>query len=141
MKVAQSNRYTNSVAGLTIKGISEPVVLRYFETLNAGDFATTASLFALEGALHPPFEEPVVGREAIAAYLKAEAEGMTLYPSQGIVETLEDNQIRVEIQGKVKTLVFGVNVAWQFILTPDREILHVQVKLLASLQELLKLRR
>ncbi len=141
MKVAQSNRYTNSAAGLTIKGISEPVVLRYFETLNAGDFAVTASLFALEGALHPPFEAPVVGRQAIAAYLRAEAEGMTLYPSQGIVETLEDNQIRVEIQGKVKTLVFGVNVAWQFILTPDREILHVQVKLLASLQELLKLRR
>ena len=141
MKLAQSNPYTTSATGLTIKGISEPVVLRYFETLNAGNFSATASLFALEGALHPPFEEPVVGREAIAAYLKAEAEGMTLYPRQGIAETLEDDRIRVEIQGKVKTLVFGVNVAWQFILTPDREILHVQVKLLASLQELLKLRR
>ena len=141
MKVAQPNSYTTSATGLTIKGISESVVLRYFETLNAGNFSATASLFALEGALHPPFEEPVVGREAIVAYLRAEAEGMTLYPRQGIVETLEDNQIRVEIQGKVKTLVFSVNVAWQFILTPDREILHVQVKLLASLQELLKLRR
>ena len=54
---------------MTIEGITEPTVLRYFETLNAGDFENTAALFAADGAIHPPFESGIVGPEAIAAYL------------------------------------------------------------------------
>ena len=125
----------------SIEGIAEPLVLRYFETLNAGDFEATASLFASQGELHPPFESPIVGPEAIASYLKAEAQGMKLNPRQGIAETLEDNHTQIQIKGKVQTPLFSVNVAWQFILNPQREILSVQVKLLASPQELLSLRR
>lgn len=125
----------------TIEEIAEPLVLRYFETLNAGDFEATASLFAPQGELHPPFESAIVGPEAIASYLKAEAQGMKLYPRQGVAETLEDNHIQIQIKGKVQTPLFSVNVAWQFILNPQREISSVQVKLLASPQELLSLRR
>ncbi|MDJ0713846.1 MAG: nuclear transport factor 2 family protein [Prochloraceae cyanobacterium] len=138
MNLAQSNSQTAS--NLNIEGISEPVVKRYFETINAGNFEATANLFAPEGALHPPFESPVVGYDAIATYLQTEAEGMLLFPARGIAETLDDDNIRIEIEGKVRAPLFSVNVAWQFIVNPCGEILHVQVKLLASVQELLKIK-
>ncbi len=126
---------------LTIEGITEPTVLRYFETMNAGDYEATAALFADTGAMHPPFEQPIEGRSAIATYLKAEAKGMQLFPAKGIVETLEDDQTQIQVTGKVQTPWFGVNVAWTFILSPEREILSAGIKLLASPQELLSLRR
>lgn len=124
----------------SIKGVTEPSIYRYFDAINSENFEEAASLFSPQGALHPPFESPILGKEAIAAYLGTEARGMRLYPARGIVEELEENHTRVEINGKVETRVFGVNVAWQFILNPLREILHVQVKLLASPRELLSLR-
>ncbi|MBW4577516.1 MAG: ketosteroid isomerase family protein [Aphanothece sp. CMT-3BRIN-NPC111] len=130
-----------STTELTIEGIAYPVVLRYFETLNAGDFQATSALFADTGAMRPPFEEPVVGQDAIAAYLQAEAQGMTLSPHQGIAETLEDGQTQVQVTGKVQTRWFGVNVSWLFVLSQEQEILLTTIKLLASPQELLNIRR
>lgn len=129
---------TNSI---TIDGITEPIILNYFATLNGGEFRETAALFAENGALHAPFEPPIVGREAIATYLEAEAKGMKLLPREGIKETVEEDLQLVRVTGKVETPLFGVNVSWQFLLTPEDEILAVKVKLLASPQELLKLRR
>ncbi len=41
--------------------------------------------------------------------------------------------------GKVAALVFNVNVAWRFTLTPQNQTQSVRVDLLASLEELLKL--
>ena len=128
------------IDNLSIEGINEPVILDYFQSLNAGKFTVTANLFALSGALHPPFGSPIIGKKAIATYLETEADGMLLEPRSGTKEILAENNLRFEIVGKVKTAAFRVNVAWQFILNPDREILHVQVKLLASLQELLKIK-
>ncbi|OKH23468.1 nuclear transport factor 2 [Hydrococcus rivularis NIES-593] len=130
-----------STTQFSIKEITEPVIVSYFETLNAGDFEATASLFAAEGALCPPFESPIVGREAIANYLKTEAQGLQLYPLEGIAEGLEDGLTEFQIQGKVQTPLFGVNVAWQFIVNAAKEILSVEVKLLASLEELVQMRR
>ncbi|HEY9711086.1 MAG TPA: ketosteroid isomerase family protein [Oculatellaceae cyanobacterium] len=130
-----------SITDLTIEGITEPVVLRYFETMNAGDYETTAALFADTGAMHPPFEEPIAGKDAIATYLKTEAKGMQLLPTKGIAETLEDDQTQIQVAGKVQTPVFGVNVSWIFVLNSEREILSARIKLLASPQELLSLRR
>lgn len=130
-----------SSTDLTIEGITEPIVLRYFETMNAGDYQATAALFAENGALHPPFEEPIEGQEAIAIYLKAEATGMQLFARQGTIEPLEDEQIQLQVRGKVQTPLFGVNVAWIFILNAQREIFYARIKLLASPQELLNLRR
>ena len=117
-----------------------PAVLSYFETLNAGDFEATANLFAADGLLNAPFEEPIVGRSAIATYLKAEAQAMQLHPDEGVSERLEDGNLQIHITGKVQTPIFGVNVAWVFLLNPQLEILSVTVKLLASPQELLSLR-
>jgi hypothetical protein len=130
-----------SVAEVKIEGITEPVLVRYFETLNAGDFQATAALFAEEGTMYPPFEEPKVGRDAIAAYLEAEAQGMILSPHQGIAETLEDDSIDIKVSGRVQTRWFGVNVSWSFLLNAEQEILSATIKLLASPQELLNLKK
>ncbi|HEY9832548.1 MAG TPA: ketosteroid isomerase family protein [Stenomitos sp.] len=144
MTIAQgesTNTPSATAVDWTIEGIDESVVWRYFQTMNAADYEGTAALFAPTGVMHPPFEEPIEGTEAIATYLKAEAKGMQLIPKQGIAETLEDGQIQVQVKGKVQTSVFGVNVAWIFMLNAEREILDAQIKLLASPQELLNLRR
>ncbi len=126
---------------LVIQGISEPTILRYFETLNAGVFEATAALFASDGVMHPPFESGVVGPQAIAHFLQQEAQDIKVYPSEGIIETLEDDQIQVQVSGKSQTSWCGVNVLWLFILNQSRQILYTKIKLLASPQELLSLRR
>ncbi len=137
MTIAQSVPTTN----LTIEGINQSVVLRYFETMNARDYEATAALFAEMGVMHPPFEEAIQGSDAIASYLNAEAKGMQLFPTKGIAETLEDQQTQIQVTGKVQTPWFGVNVSWTFVLSPEEEILNARIKLLASPQELLSLRR
>ena len=127
-------------SSINIAGITKPTVLRCFETLNAGDFDATANLFAEDGVLHAPFEEPIIGRSSIATYLKTEARGMQLEPQQGVSQILEDGNVEVQVSGRVQTSAFGINVAWLFLLNYDQKILSVTVKLLASPQELLNLR-
>ena len=127
-------------SSIKIAGITKPTVLRYFETLNAGDFEATANLFAEDGVLHAPFEEPIIGSSSIATYLKTEARGMQLEPQQGVSEILEEGNVEVQVSGRVQTSAFGINVAWLFLLNSDQKILSVTVKLLASPQELLNLR-
>ena len=132
---------TVSTDQLTIEGISDPVVLRYFETMNAENYEETAALFADTGAMHPPFEQPITGSDAIATYLKTEAKGMQLFPREGIAEPLEDNQTQIQVSGKAQTPLFGVNVSWIFVLSLEKQVLYARIKLLASPQELLNLRR
>jgi hypothetical protein len=91
--------------------------------------------------MHPPFEEPIEGKDAIATYLEAEAKGMQLFPRQGIAETLLNDQTQIQVSGKVQTPWFSVNVSWIFVLSSEREIMSARIKLLASPQELLSLRR
>jgi hypothetical protein len=91
--------------------------------------------------MHPPFEKPIEGRVAIANYLEAEAKGMQLFPRRGIAETPLNEQTQIQVTGKVQTPWFGVNVSWIFVLSPEQEILSTRIKLLASPQELLSLRR
>ncbi|MBD2042752.1 ketosteroid isomerase family protein [Microcoleus sp. FACHB-672] len=136
-----SNTESASATDITIEGITEPVVQRYFETFNAGEFEATAALFAADGQMNPPFEEPLVGPEAIAAYLEAHAKGMQLNPRQGITEPLENNQTQIQVSGKVQTPWFGVNVSWIFILNQEQEMISATIKLLASPQELLDMRQ
>lgn len=127
-------------SSIKIAGITKPTILRYFETLNAGDFEATANLFALDGVLHAPFEEPIIGSSSIATYLKTEARGMQLEPQQGVSQILDDGNVEVQVSGRVQTSAFGINVAWLFLLNSEQKILSVTVKLLASPQELLNLR-
>ncbi|MBD2414126.1 nuclear transport factor 2 [Nostoc calcicola FACHB-389] len=123
-----------------IEGITETSVLRYFETLNTGEFEETAALFAKDGVMHPPLESDIVGCDAIAAYLKQEAQNIKAYPNTEISDTLENGNIQVQVTGKAQTSWCGVNVLWIFILNQQRQILYTRIKLLASPQELLSLR-
>ncbi len=117
-----------------IAGIAEATIWQYFATLNAGEFTTTAALFADNGAMYPPFESAIVGTEAIATYLQQEAQGIKAVPRQGLEETLEDGQIQVQVSGKAQTYWCGVNVLWLFTLNQQRQITYTQIKLLASPQ-------
>lgn len=126
---------------LKIEGVTDSTILRYFQTFNAGDFEATGGLFAVDGAMNPPFEEPIIGPEAIAKYLQEEAKGMQGFPKQGISQELEDSYVQFQVSGKVQTPLFGVNVKWIFVLNQNREIFSATIKLLASPQELLNLRR
>jgi hypothetical protein len=141
MKPSQLTNPMQPALEAEVTGITEPQLLRYFETLNAGEFLATANLFAAEGVMHPPFESAIVGPEAIAAYLEQEAKGIQAQPTEQKVEVLGETEKQVEIRGKVQTSVFKVNVAWLFILDNQEQIVSVTIKLLASPQELLKLRR
>jgi hypothetical protein len=126
---------------IQIEGIIEPTILRYFETLNVGDFQATAALFADDGVMYPPFESGIVGPEAIAIYLQQEAENIKACPRQGIAETLENEEMQFQVIGKAETSWCGVNVKWLFILNRERQIIGAKIKLLASPQELLALRK
>ncbi len=125
---------------ILIEGITETTITRYFETLNQGEFAATAALFTIDGELHPPFESAIIGQNAIALYLEKEALNLTLAPQAGIKENLDSEQTKIQVSGQVETPYFKVNVSWQFILNPSQKISYAKVKLLASPQELLKIR-
>ncbi|UBF26883.1 ketosteroid isomerase family protein [Kovacikia minuta CCNUW1] len=132
---------TASIASETrIEGIDEPVVLRYFQTLNQGEFTATSNLFGEDGILVPPFEAAIEGRAAIAAYLEKEAQGLVLHPQKGTSKSQENGFTEFQIVGKVQTSLFLVNVCWDFLLNPAGEISSTKINLLASLQELLNLK-
>ena len=126
---------------IDIQGINEPTIQQYFQSLNASYYDKTASLFAESGVMHPPFESGIIGRDAILSYLNKEAIDIKAYPREGVSEILEDNQTQIKVAGKVETPWFGVNVSWLFTLNVNLQILDVKIKLLASPQELLALRR
>jgi hypothetical protein len=107
----------------------------YFKTINAQRASSAADLFCESGVLVAPLGVQVRGRAAIAAYLADKCSGMTLYPEQ--IEILDSTTIVVV--GRVKCSAFNVNVEWKFNLV-GTEIAVLQVRLLASLQQLSHLR-
>ena len=134
---------------INIKNIQEPVIYKYFLSLNQRNFGGVAELFSAQGCLYPPFEKGICGREAICQYLQAEAIGIEAFPQSGTVEPdscferlcQQDSNFIYQILGYVKTSFFTVNVSWSIKLNPDREIVSVEVKLLAKLQDLLSLKQ
>ena len=129
---------------ITIAGVMEPAVLNYVEAMNADNFKAAVELFTVDGALQPPFQKPIVGREAIAKYMQEEAQGLNMMPQQGICETRPDGSKQIKVTGVVQTPWFGVNVgmniAWRFLINPQGKIFFVAIDMLASPQELLNLR-
>ncbi|MBE9191539.1 orange carotenoid-binding protein [Gloeocapsopsis crepidinum LEGE 06123] len=129
---------------LKVEGITDSTVLNYFAALNADDFEAALALFTPDGALQPPFQKPIVGPDAIAKYMRSEAQGLNLMPQQGISETLPDGSKQLKVTGVVQTPWFGVNVGmnigWRFLLNPQGKIFFVAIDMLASPQELLSLR-
>jgi hypothetical protein len=126
--------------------IDEPIIHEYFTRLNSNNFIATAELFMEEGCLKPPFEKPIKGKKDIAEYFAKEAVGMLFYPENGQVLRRDNGKtipqdtknIEYQIQGKVQISPFTVNVQWLIQLNCIKKIMAVEVKLLASLDELLK---
>jgi len=136
-----SSGLSQSYDSLHVEGVTNPLIIRYFETINTGKFQETAALFSSNGVLEAPFEEGIKGQEAIASYLEAEATGMRLEPQKGDSQTLDNQNLQVQVFGKVSTRLFSINVGWQFILNSQQEIEVATIKLLASPAELLSIRK
>jgi len=113
--------------------------------MNVDDFEAAVALFAENGALQPPFQKPLVGRDAIMAYLRDEGQGLNMMPQQGVSERVDDGYTQHKITGKVETPWFGgnvgMNIAWRFLLDPQDKIAFLAIDLLASPKELLNLTR
>jgi hypothetical protein len=138
-------RTTPVISSVKIDGITEPAVLGYIEAMNADKFDAAIALFTADGALQPPFQKPIVGPEAIAKYMREEAQGLNMMPQQGICEVQADGSKQLKITGVVQTPWFGVtvgmNISWRFLINPDGKIFFVAIDMLASPQELMNLRR
>ncbi|MGA7933049.1 MAG: orange carotenoid-binding protein [Kovacikia sp.] len=130
---------------VTIEGVDNPTILSYMNNLNANDFDTLIDLFAPDGALQPPFQKPIVGKEAILRFFREDCQNLKLNPERGVIEPADEGYTQIKITGKVQTPWFGagvgMNMAWRFLLTPDNKIFFVAIDLLASPKELLKLAR
>ncbi|MGF1516359.1 MAG: ketosteroid isomerase family protein [Nodosilinea sp.] len=130
----------NAEADLNLAAIA-PVVERYFASFNAADYRTVANLFEADGVLLAPFEDPIVGSEAIYKYLQTEAIAMQATPVEVETTPGENGSPQVVVKGRVKTRLFTVNVRWTFGLTAANSIQSAEIRLLASLQELVQLNR
>ncbi len=118
----------------------ELAIQSYFSTLNQGQFELTAALFSDQGQLVPPFESPVIGQQAINKYLQQEATDMKFQPRSATSQVLANGQTDVEVRGQVSTSLFTVNVVWNFLISSQGKIDLVKVNLIASMQELLRIK-
>lgn len=130
---------------VTIQGVNNPTVLEYMNNLNANDFDTLIGLFMPDGALQPPFQRPIVGKDNVLRFFREECQNLKLVPERGVEEPAEDGYTQIKVTGKVQTPWFGsnvgMNIAWRFLLNPENKIFFVAIDLLASPQELLNLAR
>lgn len=124
---------------INIQGISDQTIYEYFTRLNNGEFVATAELFTEQGCLTPPFDQPIQGRSAIAEYLEKEAKEIASYPKWG--EKLKQGLLNeYRIQGTVAISQFVFDMEWFIQLNSAQEIIMLEVKLIASLEDLLNFR-
>jgi len=130
---------------VTIEGIDNPTVLSYMDNLNANDFDALIELFTADGDLQPPFQKPIVGKDAVLRFFREDCQNLKLMPERGVAEPAEDGYTQIKVTGKVQTPWFGagvgMNMAWRFLLNPENKIFFVAIDLLASPKELLNLVR
>ncbi len=142
-KVREQLAVPTTIAARTqasIEGVTNTAVLSYINNMNANDFEAAVNLFAPNGALQPPFQKPIVGREAILTYMREECQGIKLMPERGTMESMEEGYTSIKVTGKVQTTWFGssvgMNIAWRFKLEPQNQILFVAVDLLSLINTL-----
>ncbi|MBW4509015.1 MAG: orange carotenoid-binding protein [Scytonematopsis contorta HA4267-MV1] len=130
---------------VTIEGLQNATVTSYMNNLNANDFDALIELFAPDGALQPPFQRPIVGKEAVLKFFREDCQNLKLIPERGVEEPADDGYTQIKVTGKVQTPWFGasvgMNMAWRFLIGPDNKIFFVAIDLLASPKELLNLAR
>ncbi|MGD1910444.1 MAG: orange carotenoid-binding protein [Rivularia sp. (in: cyanobacteria)] len=128
-----------------IEGVTDATVISYMNLLNANDFDELIKLFVADGALQPPFQKPIIGKEGVLRFFKEECQNLKLIPERGVSEPADDGYTQVKVTGKVQTPWFGgnvgMNIAWRFLLNPENKIFFVAIDLLASPKELLNLVR
>jgi Orange carotenoid protein, N-terminal/Nuclear transport factor 2 (NTF2) domain len=130
---------------VSIEGVNNPTILSYMNNLNANDFNALIELFTADGALQPPFQRPIVGKDAVLRFFQEDCQNLKLLPERGVAEPADGGYTQIKITGKVQTPWFGagvgMNMAWRFLLNPDGKIFFVAIDLLASPKELLNLSR
>ena len=130
---------------VSIEGVTNSTVVNYMNLLNANDFDNLIDLFLSDGALQPPFQRPIVGRDAILRFFREDCQNLKLIPERGVVEPSDGGFTQIKVTGKVQTPWFGagvgMNVAWRFLLDPEQKIYFVAIDLLASPADLLKFAR
>lgn len=130
---------------VSIENVDNPTVIEYMNLLNANDFDNLIELFLPDGALQPPFQKPIIGREAVLKFFQRDCQNLVLVPTKGVSEPSDGGFTQVKVTGKVQTPWFGagvgMDVAWRFLLNPDNKIFFVAIDLLASPKELLNLIR
>jgi hypothetical protein len=128
-----------------IEGVDNQTILSYMDNLNANDFGALIELFEADGALQPPFQKPIVGKEAVLRFFREDCQNLKLMPEKGVVEPAADGYTQIKVTGKVQTPWFGagvgMNMAWRFLLSPSNKIYFVAIDLLASPKELLNFAR
>lgn len=128
-----------------IEGVDNQTIIDYMNNLNANDFDALIELFTPDGALQPPFQRPIVGKDAVLKFFREDCQNLKLSPERGVVEPADDGYTQIKVTGKVQTPWFGsgagMNMAWRFLLGPDNKIFFVAIDLLASPKELLNLSR
>ncbi|PSF35304.1 Red carotenoid-binding protein [Aphanothece hegewaldii CCALA 016] len=126
---------------VSIEGVTNPTVLSYMDNLNANDFDALINLFTPDGALQPPFQRPIVGKDAVFRFFREECQNLKLLPEKGVSEPAQDGYTQIKVTGKVQTPWFGagvgMNMAWRFLINPEGKIFFVAIDLLASPKELL----
>ena len=132
-------------ASVAIQGVDNPTVLSYMDNMNANDFDALIKLFTDDGALQPPFQRPIIGKDAVYRFFREECQNLKLMPERGVSEPAEEGYTQIKVTGKVQTPWFGagvgMNMAWRFLLNPENKIYFVAIDLLASPKELLNLTR
>jgi len=130
---------------VAIQGVDNQTVLSYMNYMNANDFDALIQLFTDDGALQPPFQRPIIGKDAVYRFFREECQNLKLLPEQGVSEPTEEGYTQIKVTGKVQTPWFGagvgMNMAWRFLLNPENKIYFVAIDLLASPKELLNLAR
>lgn len=130
---------------VAIEGVTNVTILSYMDNMNANDFDALIQLFTPDGALQPPFQKPIVGKDAVLRFFREDCQNLKLIPERGVAEPAEGGYTQVKVTGKVQTPWFGANVgmnmAWRFLLDPQDKIYFVAIDLLASPKELLNLAR
>ena len=113
--------------------------------MNANDFEVLIELFTPDGALQPPFQKPIVGKDAVLRFFREECQNLKLIPERGVTEPADGGYTQIKVTGKVQTPWFGagvgMNMAWRFLLSPENKIFFVAIDLLVSPKELLNLVR
>ena len=130
---------------VSIEGITNQTILDYMNNLNANDFDALIELFVEDGALQPPFKQPIVGKDSVLQFFKRDCQNLNLIPERGVSEPADDGFTQIKVTGKCQTPWFGadvgMNIAWRFLLNPENKIFFVAIDLLASPKELLNLVR